>query len=289
MLAFACRNCWKHLLVQGRWTNVYLTAFYSLTIMCAVTRMLYFYSELVIIFNPSEHRLTENRISLYTSGLALTLQAILGACQVGQMVELGIRVQLSVRVIDEQTLKKKVMINRIFLCLSILLLLVAFGIEVKATYDMIEESYQVPAWEIDWITFFEPVTLITLSVFLCSASIYLVCIVKRYPVGLKAEACRVQTIFIVFTVAYLTRAVTFAVVHFVFEFSNPHFEISLIYYIGYNFWDVVPLTIIMIFHYRNFVPKERSQSDFEALRDTMTCDDSIALPSISSKQVDSDS
>jgi len=64
---------------------------------------------------------------------------------------------------------------------------------------------------------YTPSILIVQSIALSTASIVLVVTVRRhFPVGLKKEASRVQTINIVFTVAYLTRAVTFIVLHFFF-------------------------------------------------------------------------
>ena len=121
---------------------------------------------------------------------------------------------------------------------------------------------------------YTPTVLICLSISLCVASCFLVYNVKRYfKRGMKAEACRVQTINIVYTTAYITRAIM-SVVEEILDFQpgneevdnvnvtpTVRFRIYLCYAIGYLFWDVIPLTLIMSYHYQNFLTETTDSED----------------------------
>jgi len=121
-----------------------------------------------------------------------------------------------------------------------------------------------PEWEGIYFAIYTPLDLFLLSIALCISSIVLVVNVRRhFPVGLKDEACRVQTINIIFTVTYLTRAITFIATHYFFANSNAAFSIPLTYYIGYIFWDVIPLILIMSYHYKNFMSETRRSTLLE--------------------------
>jgi len=118
--------------------------------------------------------------------------------------------------------------------------------------------------------YYNPTVLITLSIALCTASIVLVYNVRRhFPVGLKEEARRVQTINVVFTVTYITRALTFVATHFFFRKISHDFSIPLIYYLGYNIWDVFPLTLIMYYHHVHFAAQESRDTLMLGLRESV--------------------
>jgi len=60
-----------------------------------------------------------------------------------------------------------------------------------------------------------------------------------------AESDRVKTIYLVFTVAFVSRTVIFFYNVFAeYKYAN----MLLIYFCFYNIWDVMPLTLIMIYH-----------------------------------------
>jgi len=61
-----------------------------------------------------------------------------------------------------------------------------------------------------------------------------------------AEAARVRTIFLVFVFMYISRAVLYVIQAIIID---DVLNTVLIYYVFYNFWDVVPLTLIMHYHY----------------------------------------
>jgi len=103
---------------------------------------------------------------------------------------------------------------------------------------------------------------------LCVASGFLVYNAKRYfKKGLEAEACRVQTINIVFTTAYITRAIMSFVAANYLEVGRSTFKefaIFLTYCIGYLFWDVIPLTLIMRYHFQNFLTETADSDDADS-------------------------
>jgi len=88
---------------------------------------------------------------------------------------------------------------------------------------------------------------------------------------LKVESRRVQTIYILFTLTYLSRAAIYIVSHLKYKQINTTlpsvieypFLVVLTYYIGYNFWDVMSISLIMIYHYQNFLtaPDEDEASE----------------------------
>jgi len=74
---------------------------------------------------------------------------------------------------------------------------------------------------------------------------------KYFDRSLKGEVCRIKTIFLVFTVSYLTRAIAYFVLPRV---NESYLAGNLIYDVGFNFWDVIPLTTVMIFHLMRIKP-----------------------------------
>ena len=66
---------------------------------------------------------------------------------------------------------------------------------------------------------------------------------------MMAEAGRVRTIFLAFTLTYVSRAVfTLLGIYDVLEYYN----LFIIYNVFYNIWDILPLTLIMIYHSKCF-------------------------------------
>ena len=98
---------------------------------------------------------------------------------------------------------------------------------------------------------------ISVSVLLYNMKLY-------FPHHLKDEKRRVKTIFIVYTVAYFTRAVTYVL--YVQFFYKDYFASHVVYLIMYFFWDIIPLSLIMWYHYISFksqIPTTASAEDEE--------------------------
>ena len=80
LLGFSLHNAVKFLVIQGRWKNFYLTGFYTLTVLVALARILFFYSEYRGImaedYDPVWTRNTY--IYYYCDSIALSSKAALG-------------------------------------------------------------------------------------------------------------------------------------------------------------------------------------------------------------------
>jgi len=72
---------------------------------------------------------------------------------------------------------------------------------------------------------------------------------------------------IVFTTAYISRAIMCVVDEIRHRHKenekrpNAKFGIDLAYSIGYLFWDIIPLTLIMRYHFQNFLTEETADSE----------------------------
>ena len=59
------------------------------------------------------------------------------------------------------------------------------------------------------------------------------------------EEGRVKAIFLVFTLSYISRAILYLLNQFIIdEVANTY----LVYYTFYPIWDVLPLSLIMVYH-----------------------------------------
>ena len=83
---------------------------------------------------------------------------------------------------------------------------------------------------------------------LCVSYIYLAWnINKHFARELKDEGRRIKTIFIVFALAYVSRATVYLLNGFG-AIDHPF----AVYYTMYFFWDVLPLCLIMRYHLQAF-------------------------------------
>jgi len=121
------------------------------------------------------------------------------------MVELVIQVQKSALKISEEIAEKRLWWNKVIVTVTSLILAVGgvgFSWAVR-----VEENQNKAKFAQNFTDYYLPSVLIALSTGLTTASCYLVVNARRYfgPV-LKEESCRVQTIHIIYTSTYLTRA-----------------------------------------------------------------------------------
>jgi len=80
-------------------------------------------------------------------------------------------------------------------------------------------------------------------------------------------------------VANLTRGLTYVLTHTKWPDAYKGYTGRLIYYIGFNFWDVIPLSLIMTYHYQHFL-YESSEDAEESVSETTT--EESSSPSASS-------
>ena len=66
---------------------------------------------------------------------------------------------------------------------------------------------------------------------------------------MQDEARRIKVIFLVLTVSYVSRAVVY-IFKMVDVIEDEHDWI--VYLVMYTFWDILPLSLIMLYHYTAF-------------------------------------
>jgi len=118
VLGLSLHNALKFLVIQGRWKNFYLMGFYTLTVLVALARILYFYSEyrgiMAETYDPVWTRNTF--IYYYCNGIALSSKAALGIFQIGSMIELAIHVKLSAEKMDLERAQTQKNWTKIMVC-----------------------------------------------------------------------------------------------------------------------------------------------------------------------------
>jgi len=92
-----------------------------------------------------------------------------------------------------------------------------------------------------------------LSVSLGTAYIYLSMNIKQhFAKELQDEGKKIKAVFVLFSLSYMSRAVVYLLSEF--EVINHRAAVS---YIMYFFWDVIPLSSIMIYHLKAFRAEEK--------------------------------
>ena len=93
------------------------------------------------------------------------------------------------------------------------------------------------------------------SISLASAYCYLSTnIEQHFAKELKVEGKKIKGIFVLFSLSYISRAVVSLLVSF-----EAIKHVNAVYYFMYFFWDVLPLSSIMIYHLRTFRAEERER------------------------------
>lgn len=163
------------------------------------------------------------------------------------MVELAISIKLSAGEVDFKRGMTQKNWTKVIVC-AVSLPLILLGVwRGKITVDIYFAPENITAAKTFFFDWFAPTIFILLSISLTIACACLISRMNKYfDRSLKDEGCRIAIIFLVFTISYLTRATTYFVLDAIGDV--PSLAYHLVYYIGYIFWDVIPLTIVMIFH-----------------------------------------
>ena len=78
---------------------------------------------------------------------------------------------------------------------------------------------------------------------------------KYFSKNLRVEACRIKTIFVIYSLTYVTRGIIYVLHKRVYD--QLWRIMTLTYFVMFNIWDVLPLSLIMAFHYTCFEEKKR--------------------------------
>jgi len=139
----------------------------------------------------------------------------------------------------------------------------------------LEKYYDTaPEWRFTVLATIIPFDYFSISLGLSIASVNLLVHMKRhFSKGLRAESRRIKVVFTVLTLSYISRAT-------VYVLARPKFGIidnyRIVYNVMYTFWDIVPLSLIMVYHYRAFKTEDAQD---ERQSTDLTCASSNSVPS----------
>jgi len=161
------------------------------------------------------------------------------------MVELGISVKHSAFRLSNEDARKKQKLTKVWVCIVVVIMMPLCGLVTYASQKQQDED--APRWIKVFYKLFLPTVFSMLTIGLGSASTYAVRNMRLYfDERLHGEITRIRTTFVTLTVAYMSRVICFIAVQILLSYGKPlSFTIAVIYYIGWFFWDVVPLTLIM--------------------------------------------
>jgi len=165
------------------------------------------------------------------------------------MAELAIKVKLSVgkMTIEKATTQIRCVKIMVFVLTLPLIPLGILGavISIKRAYD----DEELARWEKNYLHYSTAIMFFTLAIALSITCTGLIIAMNKYfNRGLKREVSRIKVVFIVLTTSYLTRAIIFVPTH-IKHFKDHHYLlVELTLSLGFIYWDVVPLTLIMIYH-----------------------------------------
>ena len=248
VLLFASYMIVKYLILEKK-DITYLVAYYSLTVALAISKICYF----IIQLTNKEGHLYMEYLNDLSSRVGPQFKVLIGLIQVAIMVELGIQVKMSARRMTQEEAEKKIKNLRCgFKLASAFFSIVGIFDVYNNFYD---NTYIVPdpkQWHrILYYTIF-PSELVLISISLTIAYCYLsVNIKEHFAEQLQDEGKRIRAIFVFFSLSYISRAV----VYILSQVFKKKYE-EAVYDVLYFFWDVLPLSLIMSFHYKCFKAQE---------------------------------
>jgi len=138
---YAAYNATKFLIIQRRYNTFYLTPFYLLAITVFGCRVPDLINNLVKWdYREEAFYLTWD----YLTTIAVNAKMMLGAFQIGSMVELGISVKLSAYRMSKEDAEKKGMLTRVCVCIAITFL--TAGCVLTLCTNEISRGPNTPKW-----------------------------------------------------------------------------------------------------------------------------------------------
>jgi len=187
---------------------------------------------------------------------------VLGLFQIGAMNELSIRLKQAAALLSDQGARKHLRVNQVIISLMALVYITVGYFEYVNFVELIDNwsdlgppPKRLKAY--NWIT---PSVLLSISLGLTVSVAYLFVQIHRHfnRQVMMAEAARVRTIFLVFILTYISRAIIYLIQ---MVYIKKPANTALVYYVFYNIWDVVPLMLIMHYHYTCYEAQETTENE----------------------------
>lgn len=215
-------------------------------------------------------------LALVFSFVAFYAKSVLGVFMIGAMNELAIKLMQAAVVIANRDAKRLLKKNETHSCMLALLYIVVGIFDCWNTITIPDGIDAVrPKWRFFFVLVLPPIVLISISIALSCTVFNLLTQIKRHfnRQVLMDEEWRVKMIFLVFTVTYMTRAIFYVTMDLITNFSNDltadfGADTALVYYVLYNVWDVMPLTLIMQYHRKCYAGQLRSQREYDEYQTT---------------------
>jgi len=166
------------------------------------------------------------------------------------MAELSIHVKVSAFKLSPTEAEKKLYGVKIWLSVAVIFFFALNMFDDFALYlYMQEDAKRWPGVVDATIVSFD---YFSISLGLCIASIdLLITMHKHFAKELQDETRRIKVIFLVLTISYISRGVCYLLV--IFKVIK---HIEVVYLVMYVFWDIIPLSLIMYYHFNNFKAQE---------------------------------
>jgi len=182
---------------------------------------------------------------------------LIGLIQVAIMVELGIQVQLSARKLTPEEADQKVSKLRTWFKIMGVFFCTVGVCQTTNNFFVDKRIFPDPKqWNLIVHQTLFPVELILMSILLCSAYVYLSANIKKhFAKELAAEGKKIRAIFVLFAVSYISRAT----VYLLCLLNVIEHQLALSFVMQF-FWDVLPLSSIMIYHLKAFRKEEKERN-----------------------------
>jgi len=184
------------------------------------------------------------------------------------MIDLAIQVKLAAEQMDPEHAKVQKQRTKVMVCILSLPVIPLGVYQAKLGAYYAHEDKEPTGLKGFFYVCFPTIIMTLLAIGLCVACIRLIMRMNKFfPRNLKDEGCRIKTISLVFTISYITRAVLSLVLPVAEHFGKISELASwLTFEVCYNFWDVVPLTLIMMYHYKCFPTGSSDDAEGETER-----------------------
>jgi len=256
MLVYALYNSYQFLIVQKLWNNFYLTPFYLFSITIAVLRIDYFFHNFMT-YDYQREALTDTWSKVSTC--AFIAKTLLSVFQIGSIVDLVISIRISVAKTTAETGCKQMNLTKAVVVFLVVLFSVGGGVYYYTLVHVrAHEKEENHPWIKNFFIWSYPTVLVSLCVGLVTTSVVVIYNMNLYfDKRLREEKVHIELILVVLSIAYLSQAATYLLYRILFEDMNS-FRETMIFYVSYLIWDVIPLTLIMQFH-GSYINKQDSR------------------------------
>jgi len=252
VLLFAVYMIVKYLIIEKKHEITYLVLYYALTVSLAISKICLF----IVALTYTGEDIYQDCIADVSKKIGPHFKILIGLIQVAIMVELAIQVKLSARVLTQEEADRKVKNVRLALWLAVAFFSALGIFDVYNTFYMDRVIVPDPEpWHVFIFATIFPCGLVLVSISLTVAYFYLDANIKlHFAKELQEEGKKIRSIFVFFSFSYISRAIVYLLV--VFKVISHG---AAVFKVMYFFWDVLPLSSLMVYHLKAFRAEEKER------------------------------